>query len=163
VAKVQIKGEWKLWVGLAGFFLLGVVYLYYVSRPPMEGDEYLWSVTKVVSPKRLSLKGSGKQIEFVLAGLAVPKSQESTAQKMLEKTLTGRWVRIKPLKGSSKDVQEGLVFLSGEDLLARMIRQGLGQVSRTEKGFDIRPYIELELEAKRAKRGLWAHPTAGAK
>ena len=163
MAKVRIKGEWKLWVGVAGFFLLGIAYLYFVSRPPMEGGEYLWRVTKVDGGKKLSLKGSGKSIEFILAGLTIPEDETGPAQTMLEKTLVGQWVRIKPLRGSGKNVQEGLVFLSGEDLLARMIRQGLGKVDRMEKDFDVRPYIELELEAKRAKRGLWAQPTAGAK
>jgi endonuclease YncB( thermonuclease family) len=36
-----------------------------------------------------------------------------------------------------------------------MIRLGLANIDRDEKSFDIRPYIELEQEAEKSKRGLW--------
>ena len=44
-----------------------------------------------------------------------------------------------------------------------MIRQGLAEIDREEKDFDIRPYIELEQEAKREQRGLWRQQSPGAK
>jgi endonuclease YncB( thermonuclease family) len=52
-------------------------------------------------------------------------------------------------------VKEGFVYISGEDVSARMIRLGLANIDRDEKSFDIRPYIELEQEAEKSKRGLW--------
>lgn len=164
MAKVRLQGEWKLWVGIGIILLIVVIYLYVASRPPMEGGEYLWQVTKVTDDNTLRLKGSGKTIEFRLIGMDVPKQELGTVRDLLSETLGGKWVRIKTLREQPKTgIQEGFVFLSGEDILARLVRQGLAQVDRDEKGFDVRPYIELELEAKRAKRGLWGRSAPGVK
>jgi endonuclease YncB( thermonuclease family) len=164
VAKVRLKGEWKLWAGIGIILLAVVIYLYVASRPPMEGGEYLWQVTKVADDNTLRLKGSGKTIEFRLIGMDVPKLEAGTVRQLLTETLGGKWVRIKTLREKPKaGIKEGFVFLSGEDILARLVRQGLVQVDRNEKGFDVRPYIELELEAKRAKRGLWGQSAPGVK
>lgn len=162
MAKVRLKGEWKLWAGIGIILLLVVVYLYLASRPPMEGGEYLWQVTKVTDGHMLRLKGSGKTIEFRLVGMEIPKEDAGAVRDLLAETLDGKWVRIKTLREQPKTgIKEGFVFLSGEDILARLVRQGLVRVDRNEKGFDVRPYIELELEAKRARRGLWGRPVPG--
>jgi hypothetical protein len=75
MAKLQLKGEWKLWAGFAAIFILVALYLYMVSRPPMEGGEYLWRVDKVLSPKDFSLRSRGKVIRFRLIALHGPQSQ----------------------------------------------------------------------------------------
>jgi len=163
MAKLRLESEWKLWAGVAAIFVLVAIYLYMASRPPMEGGEYLWNVTKVLDSKNLSLKGSGEVIQFRLAGLVVPQSQEEASREFLAKTLLNNWIKIKTLRQEPKGVKEGFVFLSGDDISARMVRQGLAQIDRNEKDFDIRPYIELEQEAKRQQRGLWRESGPGAK
>jgi endonuclease YncB( thermonuclease family) len=163
MAKLRLEKEWKIWAAFAAIFLLVVLYLYLVSRPPMEGGEYLWNVSKVLDSSNLSLKGSGEVIQFKLAGLRVPPSQEEAARDFLAKALLNTWVRIKTLRQDTSGVKEGFVFLSGDDISARMVRQGLAQIDRDEKAFDIRPYIELEQEAKRQQRGLWRESSQGAK
>jgi hypothetical protein len=129
----------------------------------MEGSEHLWNVTKIVDETDLALRGSGSVIELKLAGLRVPAGQAQAARDFLTKTLENQWVRVKILREGPKGVKEGFVFLSGEDTSARMIRQGLAEIDREEKDFDIRPYIELEQEAKREQRGLWRQQSPGAK
>jgi len=163
VAKARLKAEWKLWAIIGGLCLLVVLYLFLISRPPMEGGEYLWRVTKVADGTKLTLRGSGQTIEFSLAGLEVPPAQLQAARDLLEKTVLDKWVRIRDLQAPSKGPREGFVYLSGEDLHALMIRQGMATVNRDEKRFDVRPYIELEMEAKREKRGLWGSAAPGAK
>ncbi|MBI4965940.1 MAG: thermonuclease family protein [Desulfomonile tiedjei] len=163
MAKLRLEGEWKLWAGIAALFIVIAVYLYMASRPPMEGGEYLWNVAKVIDSRNLSLKGSGEVIQFRLTGLLVPPSQEEAAREFLSKTLLNNWVRIKTLRQEPKGVKEGFVLLSGDDINARMVRQGLAQIDREEKDFDIRPYIELEQEAKRQRRGLWRESGPGVK
>ncbi len=49
------------------------------------------------------------------------------------------------------------------DVIARMIRQGLAEIDRDERSFDVRPYMELEQEAKRERKGLWSQAPQGAK
>lgn len=163
MAKAGFKAEWKLWVGVSIVFVALILYLYLASRPPTEGGEYLWRVTKVVGGKQLQLRGSGQTIEFTLIGLEVPESQVQPAKEMLEKTLLDQWVRVRILGEDAKGVKEGFVYLSGEDIHARMIRQGLATVDTKETRFDVRPYMELEIEAKRERRGMWATPSSGAK
>lgn len=163
MAKVRFQGEWKMWVGIAGLFIALALYLYFVSRPPMEGGEYLWQVKRIADPKILVLTGSGQTVQFVLAGIEVPESETQAARELLAQTLQDKWVRIKPVGKTSTGDQTGFVFLSGEDVHARMIRQGVARIDRGEKDFDVRPYIELEMEAKREKRGLWGRLGSGAK
>jgi len=135
--------------------LLLVGYLYWVSRPPSESGQPLWRVTQIVDGTTLTLRGSGKIIDIKLVGLNVPQSQEANAKEFLTKTLNDKWVRIKLEKEVPIGVKEGFVYISGEDVSARMIRLGLANIDRDEKSFDIRPYIELEQEAEKSKRGLW--------
>jgi hypothetical protein len=163
MAKIRLQSEWKMWAALGGILLLVIFYLYMASRPPMEGTEYLWNVTKIVDETDLSLRGSGNIIEFKLAGLRVPPGQAQAARDFLTQTLENQWVRVKIVRDGPKGSKEGFVFLSGEDTSARMIRQGLAEIDREEKDFDIRPYIELEQEAKREQRGLWRQQSPGAK
>lgn len=155
MAKLKWKNEWKLWVGIGLLCLLLVGYLYWVSRPPSESGQPLWRVTQIVDGTTLTLRGSGKIIDIKLVGLNVPQSQEANAKEFLTKTLNDKWVRIKLEKEVPIGVKEGFVYISGEDVSARMIRLGLANIDRDEKSFDIRPYIELEQEAEKSKRGLW--------
>ncbi len=155
MAKLRLNSEWKIWLSLAGIFVLVALYLYMVSRPPMEGGEYLWRVIKIQDARNLGLKGSGSIIKFRLIGIQIPAAQEQAAREFLTKSLDDEWVRIKTIRELPDGVKEGFAYLSGEDMIARMIRQGLAKVDVDEKSIDVRPYIELEQEAKREKRGLW--------
>ena len=85
------------------------------------------------------------------------------ASESLKQALANQWVKIKVIRDDPNGLKEGFVFLSGEDMHARLIRQGLAKMDRTDEKYDVRPYIELELEAKRKERGLWAHQETGAK
>lgn len=163
MAKVRLQSEWKMWAGFGALFLLLVGYLYIASRPPMEGGEYLWRVTSIGEGTNLVLRGSGREIQFKLIGLKIPDSQGPAVKEFLTKSLENQWVRIKTFRDHPGGGQEGLVYLSGEDVIARMIRQGLAQIDREEQAFDVRPYMELEQEAKREKRGLWRESGSGEK
>jgi endonuclease YncB( thermonuclease family) len=128
----------------------------------MEGGEYLWQVQEVVAPTELKLKGSGQTIRVRLIGLEVAESETATVEDMLRRELKGEWLRIKVLRETPDGIKEGFAYLSGEDIHARLIRLGLAKISRQDQGFDIRTYIELELEARAAKRGRWANSNGGA-
>jgi endonuclease YncB( thermonuclease family) len=163
MAKLRLKNEWKMWGSVALVVLILVIYLYIASRPPMEGGEYLWKVTKVEGPNEVTLRGSGDEIRVRLIGLKTPASVTEAAREYLNNTLANQWVRVKALRVEKDGLKLGFIYLSGDDINARMVRQGLAEIDREEKGFDVRPYIELEQEAKRQKRGLWATSGQGAK
>ncbi|MDD3471875.1 MAG: thermonuclease family protein [Syntrophaceae bacterium] len=155
MAKLRLQNEWKMWGSLALFLLLIVGYLWYASRPPTEGDEPLWRVTGVIDASTIKVRGSGQVMDVSLAGLQIPQSQQEAAKEFLNKTLKDQWVRVKLLGQDTGQVKKALLFISGEDVNARMIRWGLAQINRDEKDFDVRPYMELEQEAEMSKRGLW--------
>ena len=163
MAKPRLKNEWKLWAVVAGIFVALVAYLYFVSRPPMEGGEYLWQVANVAENGELTLKGSGKTIKLKLVALEIPKSQAKAVQELLTELLKNKWVRIKKVKEDNDGVVEGFVYLEGEDMHSRIIRQGLGRIKKDHADFDVRHYMELELEAKKGKRGLWSSTAEGGK
>jgi len=162
MAKLRLENEWKMWLSFGLLFVVVAGLLYLASRPPTEGDEYLWKVIKVSDVKKLGLRGSGNLIEVGLAGLIIPDSQKTEVQGFLTKNLESKWVRLKMLNPASKDNKEALVFIAGEDITARIVRLGLAEIDRNEQRFDIRPYIELEQEAKKEKRGLWKTAPHGA-
>ena len=108
MAKIRLQSEWKMWAALGGILLLVIFYLYMASRPPTEGGEYLWNVTKIVDETDLSLRGSGNIIELKLAGLRVPPGQAQAARDFLTKTLENQWVRVKILREGPKGSKEGL-------------------------------------------------------
>ncbi len=163
MAKTRLQSEWKIWVAVAAIVLIVIGYFYTVSRPPMEGGEYLWRVTKIDDERTLTVRGSGTIMQVRMIGLRIPKTQEASAKDYLARNLENQWVRVKVLREEPKGPKEGMVFLSVDDINAKMIRQGFAEIDREEKSFDIRPYIELEQEAQREKRGMWSQTNPGAK
>ncbi len=163
MSKPRLEKEWKLWASCGVLLFLVAAYLYYVSRPPTEGGEPLWKVIKIVDGTVLTLKGSGKEMKVRLVALILPDSEKEVAQNFLTKALIDQWVRFKPLRDGPQGVKEGFVLLEGEDLHARLIRQGMAKIDKEERAFDIRPYLEQEREARREKRGLWGRSDQGAK
>ncbi len=163
MAKLSLKDEWKLWVPVAAIIGVTIVWLYFASRPPMEGGERLWRVEKVIDARTLALKGSGTNVEVRLIGLEVPESQTQAAKDFLTETLEKQWVRAKFLRDGPQNMKDGFLYLSAVDVNARMIRQGLAKIDLEEKDFDVRPYLELEQEAKSKMRGLWSSQATGGR
>ena len=52
----------------------------------------------------------------------------------------------------------GVIFLEGKNINLEMVKPGLAEVYRGKppKGFVSKPYIQAEVEAKAAKRGMWS-------
>jgi len=163
MAKLAIKTEWKIWIAFGALILCIVGYLYFASLPPKEGDEPLWKVTRALDERTLTVRGSGKVMEVRLIGLRIPASEKENARDFLAKTLQDKWIRVAPVRDHAKDGKEGMVFLASEDIIARMVRLGLAEIDRNEQAIDVRPYLELEQEARREKRGLWRQSGNGAK
>jgi endonuclease YncB( thermonuclease family) len=163
MAKLKLEKEWRLWAAVGALALVVLIWLYFVSRPPTEGGEYLWKVVQVVDDKTLLLKGSGSSVKFKLIGLKIPPAHAAAAKDYLKKTLENNWVRMKPLKEGKDGEKEGFIYFSGDDIVGRMVRQGLAEVDNSETAFDVRPFMELEQEAKRENKGLWRQSESGVK
>ena len=113
----------------------------------------MWRVEKVEDEKTLLARGSGSVIRLKLIGLKIPKNQETPAKDYLTKTLETQWVRLKPVRDAQKDLKEGFVFISGEEVNARMIRMGLAEIDRDETAFDIWLVHRIRAGSKTGKAG----------
>ena len=52
----------------------------------------------------------------------------------------------------------GVVFVEGKNVNLELVKSGLAEVYRGKppKGFDLKPYLQAEAEAKKAGRGMWS-------
>jgi len=107
-------------------------------------------------------------MEVRLAGIVTPgiskmeRSQGQTciqgAKEYLAEVILNRVVEIKGYGLDQHDRVLGEVFLRGKNINLEMVRTGLAEVCRGKSpmSFDLEPYLKVEEEARKAKRGMWA-------
>ena len=52
----------------------------------------------------------------------------------------------------------GVIYLNGRNINLEMIKIGLAEVYRGKapKGFNLKPYLQAEAEARKVQRGMWS-------
>lgn len=52
----------------------------------------------------------------------------------------------------------GVIFLEGKNINLEMVKAGFAEVykGKLPRGFDSKPYLQAETEAKKAKKGMWS-------
>ena len=103
-----------------------------------------------------------------MAGIDTPETSKSKrdpgqpfsqhAKKYLASLILNKVVEIKYYVFDRYYRVLGVIFLEGKNINLEMIRAGLAEVYRGKppKGFDLKPYIQAEEEAKVDKRGMWS-------
>jgi len=103
-----------------------------------------------------------------LAGIVTPgisrmeRSQghrySQCAKEYLTEAILNRVVEIKGYGLDRDDHVLGEVFLRGKNINLEMVRTGVAEVCRGKPpmSFDPEPYLKVEEEARKAKRGIWA-------
>jgi len=81
------------------------------------------------------------------------KAKTYLAEMVLNKTVDIRGYGLGPVNRVL-----GVISINGKDINLEMVRAGLAVAfrGRAPKGFDPTPYIEAEIEAKQARRGMWS-------
>jgi micrococcal nuclease len=103
-----------------------------------------------------------------LAGIDTPETSKSKrdpgqpfsqqAKKYLAGLILNKAVEIKYYGLDRYYRVLGVIFLEGKNINLEMIRAGLaeGYRGKPPKGFNSKPYLQAEKEAKAAKRGMWS-------
>ena len=125
-------------------------------------------VTRVVDGDTLRLDDG---VKVRLLGVDTPETKHpgkprqwygKEASAFTKKLLTGRRVLLQTEGKQMKDrYGRMLAYVSlsdGTDVNAELVRQGYAQVYRKKRCGRQDELLALEREAKKAKRGMWAHP-----
>ena len=119
----------------------------------VQAEEYGWGVNT---------------LKVRLAGIDTPETSKSKrdpgqpfsqhAKKYLASLILNKVVEIKYYVFDRYYRVLGVIFLEGKNINLEMIRAGLAEVYRGKppKGFDLKPYIQAEAEAKEDQRGMWS-------
>jgi len=103
-----------------------------------------------------------------LAGIDTPETSKSKrdpgqpfsqhAKKYLAGLILNKAVEIKYYGLDRYYRVLGVIFLEGKNINLEMVRAGLAEVYRGKppKGFDSKPYLQAEAEAKETQKGMWS-------
>lgn len=96
--------------------------------------------------------------EIPRAGRSQGQIYSQGAKEYLGEVILHRVVEIKGYGLDQHDRVLGEVFLRGKNINLEMVRTGLSEVCRGKPpmSFDLEPYLKIEEEARKAKRGMWA-------
>ena len=127
-----------------------------------------FTVIRVFDGDTVKSNGHGIDIKVRLAGIDAPeifrktrdpgKSYGNKAKKYLTGLILNRVVDIKGYGFCPYNRILGVIFLDRKNINLEMVKQGLAVVysGRQPRGFDITPYREAEMEARKAGRGMWS-------
>ena len=103
------------------------------------------------------LTGSKEQMKIRLAGIDTPEKAQpfgNKAKQAVAALTFNKQVLVEVETTDRYGRTVGTVFINGENVNAELIRQGMAWVYR--KYTNDQKLYELEIQAKQAKRGLWA-------
>jgi endonuclease YncB( thermonuclease family) len=119
------------------------------------------SVGHVKDGDSLVLLAGGERIETRIAEIDAPEFGQPygrKAKQALIRHVEGREVRLEVVDEDRYGRSVGHLFVGGVDVGRELVREGAAWVSR-RYGRDL-GLFDLESEARRARRGLWALPEA---
>jgi micrococcal nuclease len=95
-------------------------------------------------------------ITIIKSGPGQPYAQRAKAY--LAELLLNALVDIKAYGQDINDHIVGVIFLGGKNINLEMVRAGLAEVCRGKppNGLNLGPYLKVEAEARKAKRGIWS-------
>lgn len=123
-------------------------------------EELTGQVIKVNDGDTLTLRIAGQRpVKVRLAGIDAPEYDQpygKTARRALAAIVSGRTVRVNARSRDDYGRIIGTVTLSGQDIEATLVERGAAWVYRR---YNRNPRLmDLEAQAKAARRGLWALP-----
>ena len=127
-----------------------------------------FTVIRVYDGDTVKSKGHDIDIKVRLAGIDSPETSKKKrdpgqpcgdeAKKYLTGLILNRVVDIRGYGFCPYNRILGVIFLDRKNINLEMVKQGLAVVysGRQPRGFDITPYREAEMEARKAGRGMWS-------
>ncbi len=129
-------------------------------------ENQLFRVLKVYDGDTIKVTGFDLTFKIRLVGIDSPeigyKGQKTQpfsqkAKQHLESLLDNRKIAIKSYGTGAYNRQLAEVFVNNKNINMEMIRAGLAEVykGRRPKNLDSQTYLEEEVRARRAKKGMW--------
>lgn len=122
-------------------------------------------VKRIVDGDTLVLTSQGYDHRIRLAGIDAPERSQpwgEAATRELRRQVAGRFVVVEWNKKDRWNRLIGVVLLSGEDQNLHMVDRGLAwhykRYAKEQTPRDRQRYEATEIEAHKAKRGLWSDP-----
>ena len=139
--------------------VIGLI-LVWLLATSAHAEELTGQVIKVNDGDTLTLRIAGQRpVKVRLAGIDAPEYDQpygKTARRELAAIVSGQIVRVNTHSHDDYGRIVGTVTLSGQDIEAVLVERGAAWVYRR---YNRNPrLIDLEAQAKAARRGLWALP-----
>ena len=127
-----------------------------------------FKVTRVYDGDTVQAVGHDIEIKVRLVGIDSPETSKKKrdpgqpysqkAKKHLAGLILNKVVEIKGYGLGHYNRILGVIYLDGENINLEMVKAGLAEVYRGKppKGFDLKPYLQAEAEAKKIQRGKWS-------
>lgn len=143
------------------FLLLAGVVLHYAPRyiSSESSESYVGQVVGIADGDTFTLVVDRRQVKIRLAEIDTPERGQAfgtRAKQALSELAYGKEARVVVVDVGRYGRTVGRVYVNGTDVNAELVRQGYAWVYR--KYAEGPKLYELEDEARKAERGLWAHP-----
>jgi micrococcal nuclease len=129
---------------------------------------YQFKVTKVYNGDTIRVEGCDAEINVRLAGIDAPELFADRkelgqpfgmeAREFLSNELLGKTVKVEGYGHKKHNLMWGVIYLDGEAINLRMLREGLAEAYRGEnpEGLDMSSFYEAEKEAIEPGKGIWS-------
>jgi len=127
-----------------------------------------FKVTRVYDGDTVKAQGHDITIKVRLAGIDAPETSKQKgspgqpfsqkAKNHLTSLILNKNVDIKGYDLGPYNRVLGVIYLDDKDINLEMIKAGLAEVYRgkSPKGFDLRPYLQAEANARKHGIGIWS-------
>lgn len=143
------------------FLLVAAVVLHYAPRyiSSQASETYIGKVVGITDGDTLTLLVDRREVKMRLAEIDTPERGQpfgTRAKQALSDLAYGKEARVVVVDVDRYGRTVGRVYVDGRDVNAELVRQGYAWVYR--KYAEDPKLYELEEKARKAGRGLWAHP-----
>lgn len=127
-----------------------------------------FKVTRVYDGDTVKAVGHDIEIKVRLVSIDAPETKKGKhkpgqpfgqkAKKFLAGMVLNKIVDIKGYGLGRYNRILGVIFVDGKNVNLELVKAGLAEVYRGKppRVFDLKPYLQAEAEAKKAKRGMWS-------
>ena len=142
-----------------------IAFLLFIPYSSIAGQ---FKVVRVYDGDTVKAVGHDIEIKVRLVGIDCPETKKrkhksgqpfgQKAKKFLAGMVLNKTVDIKGYGLGRYNRIIGVVFVDGKNVNLEMVKAGLAEVYRGKppRVFDLKPYLQAEAEAKKAKRGIWS-------
>jgi micrococcal nuclease len=135
--------------------------LLFLATPLLAGESYTGKCIGVTDGNTISVMRSGKAVKIRLEGIDCPEQGQDFGTKARQFTsdlVFGKDVEVKEYNLDRNGRMVARIYVAGGDLSLELVRAGLAWHFKKYSSDPVQ--AEAEVEARKAKAGLWSMPGA---